>query len=133
MYTYHSTLKYLVNKPVLGGKICRWRLIFQEFDCEAIVKAGRLNSGRDHLSRIESGNEPSNLDDSLSDSQLFTTTFRSKIRRLLSTARGFLFLNSPKITRLIFFLRSTKSFRCISRTKKMYNIFVLVIKNHDCK
>jgi len=28
MYTDHSTLKYLVNKPVLGGKICRWLLLF---------------------------------------------------------------------------------------------------------
>jgi hypothetical protein len=23
MFTYHSTLKYLVNKPMLGGRICR--------------------------------------------------------------------------------------------------------------
>ena len=28
MYTDHSALKYLVNKPVLGGKICRWLLLF---------------------------------------------------------------------------------------------------------
>lgn len=28
MFTNHSTLKYLVNKPVLGGKICRWLLLF---------------------------------------------------------------------------------------------------------
>ena len=28
MFTDHSALKYLVNKPVLGGKICRWLLIF---------------------------------------------------------------------------------------------------------
>ena len=28
MFTDHSTLKYLVNKPVLGGKICRWLLLF---------------------------------------------------------------------------------------------------------
>jgi hypothetical protein len=32
MYTYHSALKYLVNKPVLGGRICRWLLLFQEYD-----------------------------------------------------------------------------------------------------
>jgi hypothetical protein len=25
----HSTLKYLVNKPVLEGRICRWLLLFQ--------------------------------------------------------------------------------------------------------
>jgi hypothetical protein len=32
MYTYHSTLKYLDNKPVLGGRICIWILLFQEYD-----------------------------------------------------------------------------------------------------
>ena len=29
MLTDHSVLKYLVNKPVLGGNICRWLLLFQ--------------------------------------------------------------------------------------------------------
>ena len=28
MFTNHSALKYLVNKPVLGGRICRWLLYF---------------------------------------------------------------------------------------------------------
>lgn len=28
MYTDHFTHKYLVNKPVLGGKICKWLLLF---------------------------------------------------------------------------------------------------------
>jgi hypothetical protein len=28
MFMNHSTLKYLVNKPVLGGKIYRWLLLF---------------------------------------------------------------------------------------------------------
>jgi hypothetical protein len=28
MFTEHSTLKYLVNKPVLGGRICIWILLF---------------------------------------------------------------------------------------------------------
>ena len=45
MYTHHSTLIYLVNKPVLGGKTCRWLLLFQEFDFEVIFKPGRLNVG----------------------------------------------------------------------------------------
>jgi hypothetical protein len=38
MFTDHSALKYLVNKLVLGGRICRWLLLFQEFDFEVIVK-----------------------------------------------------------------------------------------------
>ena len=67
MFTDHSTLKYLVNKPVLGGKICRWLLLFQEYDFDIIVKPGRLNAGPDHLSRLEIGEEPISLEDCLPD------------------------------------------------------------------
>jgi hypothetical protein len=38
MFTDHSTLKYLVNKPILGGRICIWLLLFQEYDFEIVVK-----------------------------------------------------------------------------------------------
>src|SRR5277367_2492833 len=71
MFTDHSALKYLVNKPVLGGRICRWLILFPEYDFEIIVKPGRLNLGPDHLSRLESGEEPTSLDESLPDAQLF--------------------------------------------------------------
>lgn len=37
MYIDHSTLKYLVHKPMLG-KIRRWLLLFQEYDFKVIVK-----------------------------------------------------------------------------------------------
>jgi hypothetical protein len=70
MFTDHSTLKYLVNKPVLGGRICRWLLLFQEYDFEIIVKPGRMNKGPDHLSRLEHGEEPTSLEDTLPDAQL---------------------------------------------------------------
>ena len=53
------------------GKICRWLLLFQEYDFEIIVKLGRLNAGPDHLSRIETGEEPTNLEEGLPDVQLF--------------------------------------------------------------
>ena len=72
MFTDHSALKYLVNNPVLGGRICRWLLLFQEYDFEIIVKPGRLNAGPDHLSWIDSGEEPSNLDENLPDAPLFS-------------------------------------------------------------
>jgi hypothetical protein len=54
MYTDHSALRYLVNKPVLGGRICRWLLLFQEYDFEVVVKPGKLNAGPDHLSHAYS-------------------------------------------------------------------------------
>ena len=67
MFTNHSALKYLVNKHVLGGKICRWLLLFQEYDYEVVVKPGRLNVGLDHLSRLEIGEERTNIEDNLHD------------------------------------------------------------------
>ena len=71
MFTNHSALQYLVNKPVLGGRICKWLLLFQEFDFEIAVKLGWSNVGPDHLSRIENGEEPTNIEDGLPDAQLF--------------------------------------------------------------
>ena len=78
MCTDHSALKFLANKPVLGGNICRWLLLFQEFDFEIIVNLGLLNVGPDHLSRIESGEKPNNLEDNLPYAQLFAIDFVDK-------------------------------------------------------
>ena len=65
MFIEHSMLKYLVNKPVLGGRICRWLLLFQEYDFEIIIKPRSLNVAPDHLSRLESGEEPIDSKDNL--------------------------------------------------------------------
>jgi hypothetical protein len=70
MFNDHSVLKYLFNKPMLGGRICRWLLLFQEYDFEIVVKPGRINKGPDHLSRLEHGEEPTSLEDTLPDAQL---------------------------------------------------------------
>lgn len=43
MYIDHFSLNYLVNKPVLWGRIFRWLLLFQEYDLEVIVKPSKLN------------------------------------------------------------------------------------------
>ena len=67
MFIDHLALKYLVNKLVLGRKICMRLLLFQEYDFEIIVKPGRLNVGPDHLSRLETGEEPVCLEDCLPD------------------------------------------------------------------
>jgi hypothetical protein len=63
MYTDHSTSKYLVNKPLLGGRICIWLLLFHEYDFEVIVKLGKLNAIPDHLSLILTIEDAGNLDD----------------------------------------------------------------------
>ena len=67
MFMDHSTFQYLVNKPMLGGNICQWMLLFQELEFEIIVKPRRLNVCPNHLSRIETGEETTNIDDGLPD------------------------------------------------------------------
>jgi hypothetical protein len=62
-FTDHSALKYLVKNPMLGVRICRWLLLFQEFDFEVVVKPGKMNVGPDHLSQVTNGEEPKNLED----------------------------------------------------------------------
>ena len=58
MFVDHFVLKYLLNKLVLVGEICQCLLLFQEFYFEVIVNRGRLNVEPNHLSCIESGEEP---------------------------------------------------------------------------
>ena len=47
-------------------------ILFQEYDFEIIVKPGRLNLGPDHLSRIDSGEEPTNLDEGFPPPEMTT-------------------------------------------------------------
>jgi hypothetical protein len=70
-FTDHFALKYLVNKLVLEGRICRWLLFFQEFSFEVITKTRRCNMGPDHLSILESGESDGVVDDHLLDACLF--------------------------------------------------------------
>jgi hypothetical protein len=67
MFIDHLALKYLVNKPVLGGRIYQWLLLFQEFDFEVIVKLGKLNAGPDNLSWVTNGEVSMNLEDHFLD------------------------------------------------------------------
>ena len=72
-YTDHQALKYLVNKPLHHGRICRWLLLFQEFEFEVVVGPGKLNVGPDHLSIIYTREEPTGVEDDLPDAHLFRT------------------------------------------------------------
>jgi hypothetical protein len=71
MYRDHSTIRYLVKKSVFGGRICKWLLLFQEYDFEVIVKLGKFDSILDHLSCILLGEDTINLDDIFPDAHLF--------------------------------------------------------------
>ena len=70
-YTDHQALKYLVNKPLHHGRICRWLLLFQEFEFEVVIRPRRANVRPNHLSKIESGEDPIGINDDLPDANLF--------------------------------------------------------------
>ena len=44
---------------------------FQEFEFEVVVRPGKLNVGPDHLSCINTGEDPTGIDDDLLDAHLF--------------------------------------------------------------
>jgi hypothetical protein len=50
-HTDHDSLKYLVNKPDLSGRLARWILLLQEFNIEVQFKKGKANANADFLSR----------------------------------------------------------------------------------
>lgn len=70
-YNDHQDLKYLVNKPLHHGRICRWLLLFHKFEFDIVVRPRRENAGPDHLSRLETGEEAIGIEDELPDTHLF--------------------------------------------------------------
>jgi hypothetical protein len=70
-FSDHFSLKYIFNNIVLGGLICRWFLLFQEFDFEVVVKPRKHNFGLDHLSCIEIGEAANSINEELPDAQIF--------------------------------------------------------------
>jgi hypothetical protein len=101
----HSAMRYLVKKLVLGGRICRWLLLFQEFDSKVIVKPGKLNVGPNHLSRVTNGEEPMNLEEFFLDAQLFsvhiTDDYFAYIIQYLSTCTVLQEYNTTKKKNLV--------------------------------
>ena len=70
-YVDYQALLYLVNRPVVSGRITRWMLLLQEYDFEVVYKPGRRHVMADHLSRIESGEELSGVQNQFPDASLF--------------------------------------------------------------
>ena len=60
-----------MNKPLHHGRICRWLLLFQQFEFKVVVTPGKLNVDPYHLSQIDIGEEPIGVEYDLPDSHLF--------------------------------------------------------------
>jgi len=70
-YTYHQSLKYLINNPVHRGHVYRWLLLLQEFEFELLVQLEKNNIEPNHLSRVEIREEATGIDDENPYAHLF--------------------------------------------------------------
>ena len=57
VHTYHSTIQYLMNKPITNGRITRWLLLCQEFNIIIIDRPGKENQVADFLSHLNTKGE----------------------------------------------------------------------------
>ena len=77
VHTGHSTIRYLMHKPVTNGRVTRWLLLLQEFNITVLDRPGKQNTVADFLSRIQNTNEDSPVEDKFSDEYLFAVTTKT--------------------------------------------------------
>eukprot|EP00253_Pinus_taeda_P021920 PITA_21920 len=77
LYTDHSAIKYLANKPVTNARITRWLILLQELDITIKDRPGKENPVADFLSRIPKSIETTAVEDQFPDEHLFAVVVRT--------------------------------------------------------
>eukprot|EP00253_Pinus_taeda_P028738 PITA_28738 len=77
LYTDHSAIKYLANKPVTNARITRWLILLQEFDITIKDRPSKENPVADFLSRIPKSIETTAVEDQFPDEHLFVVVVRT--------------------------------------------------------
>lgn len=70
-YVGHQTLLYLINRPIISGRIAKWMYFLQEYNFEMVYMPKRRHIMAYHLSRIDNGKPPTRVNDQLSNANLF--------------------------------------------------------------
>eukprot|EP00253_Pinus_taeda_P029632 PITA_29632 len=77
IHTDHSTIIYLINKPITNGRVIRWLLLLQEFNITVLDRPGKQNIVADFLSMIHNTKEDSLVEDKFPDEYLFAVTTKT--------------------------------------------------------
>lgn len=77
MYTNHSSIRYLTNKPITNGQITQWFLLLQEFNITIKDLLGKESLVEYFLSRVPKIIDSSLLDDQFPDEYLFSITLKT--------------------------------------------------------
>lgn len=77
LYSHHSIIKYLANKPVTNGRVTRWLILLQEFDITIKDRPGKENPVADFLLRMPKTDDSATVEDQFPDEQLFIVTVKT--------------------------------------------------------
>jgi hypothetical protein len=87
----HASIRYLMNKPDINGRIIRWILLLQQFDLTILDKPGKHNVVAYFLSRLTIPTEEGMIDDHFPDEHLFSISTQTPwfvdIENYLTTGR----------------------------------------------
>ena len=72
VHTDHSTIKFLMRKPITNPRVIRWLLLLQEFNINIIDRPGKDNLVADFLSRMIHLGDNAPVDDTFPDKNLFS-------------------------------------------------------------
>jgi len=67
VHTYHSSIRFLMNKHVTNARVNIWLLLLQEFNITIIDRPGRDNHIVDFLSRLIHTGDNAPVDDNFPD------------------------------------------------------------------
>jgi hypothetical protein len=77
VHTDHTTIKYLMNKPITNARVTIWLLLLQEFDITIVDKLGKENVVADFLSRLHINDDNSPKNDSFPNEHFFVVSSHS--------------------------------------------------------
>ena len=67
----HSSIRFLMNKPITNGRVTQWLLLLQEFNITVIDRPGKENLVADFISHIQHSSDTKPIDDTFPDKHLF--------------------------------------------------------------
>jgi hypothetical protein len=70
VHTDHSTIRFLMNKPIANGQVTRCPLLLQEFNITVLDRPGKDNVVDDFISRIKNEDDDIPVYDSFPDEHI---------------------------------------------------------------
>ena len=77
LFTDHSAIKFLANKPVINGRVTRWLILLQEFDITIKDRPKKENLVADFLSQMSKPTDAAAVKDQFPYEHFFVVTART--------------------------------------------------------